>query len=137
MKSKKNQNGIKKANELVFEIKNYDVRLGHSSNAIWGSVKIRYQGMICCKGGNGERLHLYFLSPDSPNPSAKSHLDKKTGAIFLNSSEMTPYLDVLRNESNVYAGIHFDQPEWNCIGTSKEALHDIEDHYERPAHLLV
>ena len=104
----------------IFEIKKYNIKIGYELSGGGGGPKSR--GLISCRGEDGERFTIYFAAPGSEMAPPLYFPDKKIGSINIPVKEMLHYVDLLRNEKPVYAYLNSDQPEWNHIFTSLEAV---------------
>lgn len=108
-----------------FKVANYEVELGHGLTATWSGIKIKARGIVACYGED-HRFIAYFLTEDSPVPNPVYVIQNKVGAIFLPFNEMSPFVDLLRNEKPIYAYLNSTRPEWNHISTSKEPVGEEE-----------
>lgn len=108
-------------NALLFEVKEYMVILRQLEVMEFQGVTIRLRGIVRCIGDN-HTLDVYFLAPDSPMPAPVIDLAAKKGYMFMPFSDLTILVDLLRNESPIYAHLRGDRPEWTSITTTKEPV---------------
>ena len=107
----------------TFEIKTYEVHLARVIKSLTGSAT----AVIVCKGGAGERFDLYFSVTSSTVPNNTSDLQMPFGTSWLTPEQYARYLDLLRNESPVYATIS-ENPEHNTVTTGAEPVGSGELH---------
>lgn len=110
----------------TFAIESYVVSTGYGIPATWNGVTIKAQAYLACYGSGGDRLIAYFLAPDSPVPQPIYDVPRRTGAIFLPFSDMAPYVDLVRNESPVFAHLNSEHPEWIALRTAREPVGEEE-----------
>ena len=108
-----------------FIVQNYKVKLGDCLTATWGGKKIKARGIVACYG-HDHRFIAYFLRDDSPVPNPVYIVANKVGAIFLPFKDMSPFVDLVRNEKPIYAYLNSNKPEWNNISTRKEPVGEEE-----------
>jgi len=109
----------------TFNVDYYMTSVGFKSSATWNGTQIQIQGYISCYGDN-HCLIIYFLHPDSDVPDPIFTPQNGVGAIFLPFSDMSTYLDMVRNEKPLYAHLNSNKPEWNCIRTRQEPVGEEE-----------
>jgi hypothetical protein len=109
-----------------FPIDYYRTSMGYKRTITVSGVKAQLQGHIACFGEQFHRLMIYFLHPDSPVPLAYFNPGRRQGAIFLPFSEMSTYLDMVRNEKPIYVYLDSENPEWNSIRTGSEPVGEEE-----------
>lgn len=107
--------------EIKFEVKRYSIMLGqHVPVPHKYYDKLPMQATIECFGNEEarvyrEKLTIYFL-PDQLSPTrALTNLSDFGGAIFVNFKDISPYIDILRNETPVIAYVNDEEPELNRI----------------------
>ena len=107
---------------IEFEIIDYSVMMGQYVPVPHVYYKdLPVQGIIECFGKGGrryqEKMTIYFL-PDQLSPTKPlSSIYKYGGVIFVNFKDILKYLDILRNESKVYAIVNEDEPSFNRLYT--------------------
>jgi hypothetical protein len=105
----------------VFEIKEYMTVWRQLELQNFGGATIRVRALVRCTGGE-YTLDINFLAPDSPFPDPVYDSANKKGYMFLNISDIGPFVDMLRNEKPVYGHLRGDRPEWTSVTTGKEPV---------------
>jgi hypothetical protein len=105
----------------LFQVDRYEIRLGDSLSATWSDVQVSARGVIACHGED-HRLLIYFLGEHSPVPEPVFDPGARVGAIFLPFHYLPHYVDLLRNESPIYAYLNSENPRWNSIRTTQEPV---------------
>jgi len=79
--------------------------------------------IVCIIGcyGKGQQLMINFVE-GSEYPAAQYDETKKTGAIYVASSMINSYVDILRNEKPLFAYCNTEHPEWSNISTEHEEV---------------
>lgn len=96
-----------------FEVKTYEIFLLRKYSGI-PNVDIR--AIVAGTGANGESLAALFYEPGGQVPDNYTDLAGRTvGRSFLPVSDYTWYIDMLRNESPVYATLDDVDPSHNRI----------------------
>lgn len=115
------------ADAVVFEVKEYMIvlrQLEFIPNFAGGNLKLK--GMVRCLGDEYS-LDVYGLVPDSDYPMPVYLPDEKKGYMFVPFSDLSFFIDTLRNEKPIYAHLRGDHPEWTSITTTKEPVGEGED----------
>jgi hypothetical protein len=112
---------------VVFEIKEYMVIFRQLEKRDFDGVAAKIRGMVRCSGigttAEGEyRLDVFFLTADSATPEPQINLAENSGAIFFPMSDMSIFIDVLRNEKPIFGHLRGDNPQWTSITTSNEPV---------------
>lgn len=111
----------------TFEVTRYVLNMGWKNTASWGGVTIQIQGYVACSGADGSRLIVYGLHPTSPTPATPVYnVSGNVGALFVPFSEISNYVDLVRNEKPVYAYLNSDNPNWISLRTSSEPVGEEE-----------
>ena len=105
----------------VFEIKEYMTVWRQLELQNFGGVTIRVRALVRCTGGE-YTLDVNFLAPDSTFPEPVYDAANKKGYMFMNISDIGPFVDMLRNEKPVYGHLRGDRPEWTSVTTGKEPV---------------
>jgi len=105
---------------IVTEIESYYVQIGYESTGGAGGPKSR--GVIACHGDGGYLFLIYLAAPGSSTAEPRYHPDGKIGSINVPVGETGNYLDILRNEKPLFMYMNSENPEWNNIRTSLEAV---------------
>jgi hypothetical protein len=105
----------------IFEIKEYMVILRQLEIMEFGGQEIRLRGIVRCHGTE-HVLDIYFLDDASAFPEPSIDIDKKKGFLFLPFRDLPTVVDILRNESPIYAHLRADRPQWTSITTTKEPV---------------
>lgn len=107
----------------TFAVTKYVLNSGFKNTASWGGTTILIQGYLACYGAARERLIVYGLHPASPVPPAPvCNWAGNVGAIFVPFSDLSAYVDIVRNEKPVYARLDSDRPDWMSLSTSTEPV---------------
>lgn len=111
----------------VFEVKEYMVIFRQLEEREFNGVKAKIRGIVRCSGVAPTteaqyRLDVYFITPDSPIPAPVVDLSTNSGSIFFPMSDLTPFVDILRNEKPIYGHLRGDRPEWTSITTTNEPV---------------
>lgn len=110
----------------TFSITHYVYQVGYKNSATWDGTQILIQGYVACYG-SADRFIVYGLHPDSPVPAAPVYnVSGNVGAIFVPFSDLSNYVDILRNERPVYATLNSDNPNWMGLRTSAEPIGEEE-----------
>lgn len=104
-----------------FEIEKYQVTLGADLPSIVSDMDTKVVAIIGCYG-KGHQLMINFVEVGSHMPLAEYDEEKRTGAIFVPISQLSFYVDLLRNEKPLYAYCNNERPEWSNISTSHEPV---------------
>lgn len=110
----------------TFSVNNYVAQMGFKSSASWSGVSITIQGYLTCYGADGYRFIVYGLHPSSPVPGPVYIEANKVGAIFIPFSDLSNYIDLVRNEKPIYAYMNSTTPNWNSLRTSAEPVGEEE-----------
>lgn len=105
----------------VFEIKEYMVVWRQLELMNVAGVTARVRALVRCTGGE-YTLDVFFLAEDSPFPDPAFDSANKKGYMYLNISDIGPFVDMLRNEKPVYGHLRGDRPEWTSVTTGKEPV---------------
>ncbi len=105
----------------IFEIKEYMVILRQLEIMEFGGQEIRLRGIVRCHGSE-HTLDVYFLDESSAFPDPSIDIEKKKGFLFLPFRDLITLVDILRNESPIYAHLRADRPQWTSITTTKEPV---------------
>ena len=105
----------------IFEIKEYMVILRQLEVMEFGGQEIRLRGIVRCHGAE-HTLDVYFLDEASAFPEPSIDIEKKKGFLFLPFRDLSTLVDILRNESPIYAHLRADRPQWTSITTTKEPV---------------
>lgn len=105
----------------VFEIKEYMIIWRQSEKRDFGGITATIRAMVRCIGQE-YTMDVYFLAPESPFPTPQIELDHKRGALFMPISDLSAFIDVLRNESPIYGHLRGDRPEWTSVTTTNEPV---------------
>ena len=111
----------------IFEIKEYMVIFRQIEERDFDGIVAKIRGMVRCTGTgttdkNEYRLDVFFLSPDSDVPEPQINLDEKAGSLFFPMSDMSTFVDILRNEKPIFGHLRGDNPQWTSITTSNEPV---------------
>lgn len=104
-----------------FEIKKYQVTLGGDLPSIVSGEDVKICGIIGCYGDKYQ-LMINFVADGDNIPASIYDETKKVGSIYLPSTEIDTYIDILRNEKPVYAYVNSEKPEWSNISTGHEPV---------------
>jgi hypothetical protein len=105
---------------INFEVREYQLFLGRSMSATGAIGQVR--SYIVCQGSEGHRLLLYFMVPGSDVPDNHYDPKEKLGTCFLPQEAYPWAVDMLRNESPVFAYCNQATPQWNRIYTGNEPV---------------
>lgn len=105
----------------VFEIKEYMIVWRQLELMSVGGVTAKVRALVRCTGGE-YTMDVYFLADDSPFPSPYYDVPQKRGYMYLNISDIGPFVDMIRNEKPVYGHLRGDRPEWMSVTTGKEPV---------------
>ena len=84
-------------------------------------------GMIKCQDSTGAwRLWFIFLTPDSAPAENYASMKGTRGYVFAPTEDYPHVLDLLRNESPIWAYVNFPEPKRNKITTHPEAVGEEE-----------
>jgi hypothetical protein len=108
-----------------FEVNRYQMALGHEMTATWSGQGIKIRGYVTCFGED-HRFIAYFLTENSPVPQPVYLEHNRVGAVFLPFEQMPPFVDMVRNETPVYAYLNSERPEWNSLKTGMEPVGEEE-----------
>lgn len=108
-----------------FQVKKYQVTLGGDLPSIISGEDVKICGIIGCYGDDSQ-LMLNFVADGDTIPDAIYDEKKNLGSIYLPSSEIDTYIDLLRNEKPIYAYVNSEKPEWCNISTSHEPVGENE-----------
>ncbi|MCX6646846.1 MAG: hypothetical protein NTY09_10930 [bacterium] len=108
-----------------FKIQKYKVRIGNNLTDEYGYISVVMRGMIDCLGFDEDRITLYFLD-NKILPKQAYFPDKKHAIMFLPFSDITLYIDILRNEKPVYAHCDSESPDRIEIITGYEKVGEEE-----------
>ena len=91
----------------VFEIKRYMVIWRQIEEREFDGTLARIRGLVRCNGVGASdhenyRLDVYFLAEDSAVPDPLVDIDNRSGAIFMPISDISAFVDILRNEKPIY-----------------------------------
>jgi len=90
------------------------------------SKKEDFSAIIFCNGKNNKKLVIFFYESKPQEPySNSSDLQTDQGVLYVHIHQYPFYLDLLRNESPVFAYL-YEEPEKNKVTTKKpekETLH--------------
>lgn len=112
---------------VVFEMKEYMVIFRQSEERDFGGVTANIRGLVRCtgKGVNVEgdyQLDVYFLEGYSDFPDPQVDLENKLGSIFMPMSDMSTFVDILRNEKPIYGHLRGDSPNLTSVTTTNEPI---------------
>ncbi|MAS37063.1 MAG: hypothetical protein CL610_23890 [Anaerolineaceae bacterium] len=105
----------------IFEVKEYMVILRQLEKMDFNGQQIRLRGIVRCHGTE-HTLDVYFLDEESVFPEPVADIEKKKGYMFMPFRDLPVLVDILRNESPIYAHLRADRPEWTSITTTKEPV---------------
>ncbi|MBZ0304378.1 MAG: hypothetical protein K8J31_31875 [Anaerolineae bacterium] len=105
----------------IFEVKEYMVILRQLEVMDFSGQEIRLRGIVRCLGAE-HTLDVYFLDETSLFPEPVAEIDKKKGFMFMPFRDLPVLVDILRNESPIYAHLRADRPQWTSITTTKEPV---------------
>ena len=80
----------------------------------WKSERIRTIGNLTCAGSD-HRLIVYFLENRQQKPKPSYIPSFKLGVLFVDKSEVTAYIELVKMDAPVYAYLDTDRPEWNAL----------------------
>ena len=113
----------------VFELKEYMVIFRQSEERDFGGVIANIRGLVRCTGigvseddKNKYQLDVFFLAGDSNFPTPQIDLENKAGSLFMPMSDMSTFIDVLRNEKPIYGHLRGDNPQLTSITTTNEPI---------------
>ncbi len=111
----------------VFEIKNYMVIWRQLEERDFAGVTARIRGLVRCNGVGADkqesyRLDVYFLSSDSDMPAPQVDIGNRQGAIFMPISDISAFVDILRNEKPIFGHLRADYPQWTSVTTTNEPV---------------
>lgn len=94
-----------------FKIETYTIQMGQKGfNEVFSAI-------ISCNGKNDKKLTIFFYEhePDRPYNNS-SDFQANKGEIYVHIKQYPLYLDLLRNESPVYAHLH-KEPKKNKLAS--------------------
>jgi hypothetical protein len=109
-----------------FEIVSYKTSASRSIELGGGNEIYRSDALIQCKGADGERLNIYFISPGSLTPDNYYDAAGNLGIIYVPSYLYEWYRDLLLNEKPLFAFCDSEKPEWNRLSTENELTGETE-----------
>lgn len=112
---------------VVFEMKEYMVIFRQAEERVFGGVTAIIRGLVRCSGtgvnADGKyQLDVYFLDQKSDVPTPQVNLDEQNGAIFMPMSDMSTFIDILRNEKPIYGHLRGDNPQLTSVTTTNEPI---------------
>jgi hypothetical protein len=105
----------------IFEVKEYMVILRQLEIMEFEGQEVRLRGIVRCHGLE-HTLDVYFLDEDSRFPEPVADIENKKGYMFMPYRDISVLIDLLRNESPIYAHLRADRPQWTSITTTKEPV---------------
>ena len=109
-------------NVEVFDIKNYMVIFRQSEKRTYGDIEVDIRAIVRCTGDEYAMDVLFYAEGSDFPEHPIIELDKKKGFMFLPISDMTGFVDVLRNEKPIYGHLRGDRPEWTSVTTTQEPV---------------
>ncbi len=112
----------------VFELKEYMVIFRQSEEREFAGVVANIRGLVRCTGvgvqdsTNKYQLDVFFLTGYSDFPEPQVDLENNTGAIFMPMTDMSTFIDVLRNEKPIYGHLRADNPQLTSVTTTNEPI---------------
>ena len=103
-----------------FEVKSYESRVGRS-------VVGNYIAAIYCYGNKNELVSIYFHKTDDPNVEPydnEVNINNMRATVFVPYYQYPIFIDLLRNESPIYALLDSDRPQYINISTGAEPVGD-------------
>lgn len=80
----------------------------------WKGDRIRTIGNLTC-AGDDHRFIVYFLESGQQKPGSSYIPSFKLGVLFVDKSEVTAYMELVKIDAPVYAYLDTDRPEWNAL----------------------
>jgi hypothetical protein len=116
-----------------YQIKKYQVYFYRPFLMNWSGVTAKIVCIVECyeaedgTWGDGNYLcRAYFLTEDSEVPDSFHQPENYAGGLFLRAKELSPFLDILRNEKPVSVYLNSVNPEHNQIFTGLEPVGEEE-----------
>ncbi|MBC8098919.1 MAG: hypothetical protein H7Y11_05715 [Armatimonadetes bacterium] len=112
---------------VVFEIKQYMVIWRQLEQREIHGTTVAIRGIVRCSGvepksGEPYALDVMFLAPDSAFPAPIFEVENKKGYLFMPISDLSAFVDILRNESPIYGHLRGDRPDWMSVTTTQEPV---------------
>jgi hypothetical protein len=105
---------------LFYEVKYYRVHLG---NGIMGSTSsIAWLDCLDASSDWSQELIIYFVPDGEKLPPSYCNISDKRGYIYRPISQMSLYLDILRNEKPVFVGMDDKYPDDSSVVTYPEPV---------------
>lgn len=116
---------------VIFEIKHYQVSWRQLERRDIGGQQVLIRGLVRCTGVEPQTkveytLDVLFLAPDSPIPTPSYNAGERKGAMFMPISDMSAFVDILRNEKPIFGHLYDDRPDWFSVTTNKEPVGSAE-----------
>lgn len=105
----------------VFEIKEYMVIWRQVEQREFHGITAKIRGIVRCLGDEYS-MDVFFLAVDSPYPDPVVDLANKSGALFMPVSDISAFVDILRNEKPIFGHLRGDRPEWTSVTTTNEPV---------------
>ncbi len=106
---------------VVFEIKQYMVIWRQLEVRDFDGTAVQIRGMVRCIGDE-YNMDVLFIAPDSPAPAPIFNEETNKGFMFLPISDLSAFVDTLRNEKPIFGHLRNDRPEWTSVTTSQEPV---------------
>lgn len=111
----------------VFELKEYMVIFRQSEEREFSGVVANIRGLVRCTGIGVQddakyQLDVFFLTDYSDFPEPQVSLEKNEGALFMPMTDMSTFIDVLRNEKPIYGHLRADNPQLTSVTTTNEPI---------------
>jgi hypothetical protein len=118
---------------IIFEVKYYRVQLSNGTIGVYKrdrtTENITIAGYINCLDASSDwkqELILYFIPDGIELPDGFCNIAEKRGGAFHPVSQMGLYLDILRNEKPVFAGMDDRFPNASYLTTYPEPVGERE-----------
>ena len=112
----------------VFEIKNYMVIWRQAEVRDFNGTDVTIRAMVRCSGEQADDFSMDIIFTDDASvPDPIIDEEQKKGFMFLNTNNILPFVDMLRNEKPIYGHLRGDRPEWTSVTTSQEPVGEGEE----------
>ena len=99
-----------------FKTEQIAVTLGDRLLVDWLGTPVTVRAVVTLTGAGG-RYVAYFITDDSPVPPPFYKAEDRTGGVFLPFHEFDGFLNLVRNEEDLFVLLDQEKPEQSRIGT--------------------